>query len=319
MTTLTRRSFLLTAASASLGNTALLSHAVPKADSLVISAAPDAPFRILQITDLHFFDKNAAINDAKTTTLIEGLINHFSPNLIAVTGDVWSNDQGGKGLHFCETSATRFDAFGIPWIFAWGNHDEVQDRPKAHAILEGTSHALYSRGDGNGNYRVELQDQTNHKPLWQFFMLNTEKVGLSSRETMWLQNECQSLPKTPGFIFCHIPVLQYDTIWESGTAVGIKYEKVCNEEETGTALPEIAKTGAVQAMFVGHDHVNDYSGLHSNINLVYGRATGFGGYGADKVEKGGTLIEIHPEKQTYDYMSVFPDGRTWKQKKESQE
>lgn len=314
---LTRRSFLTTTASATLLSSSVISHAAPQAKKLVIPASPDKPFRILQITDIHFFGKEAETNDPKTLTLIEGLLKKFSPDLIALTGDFWSNDQNGKGLFFCEQCAKRIDAYGVPWVYAWGNHDEVQDRPKAHDILEGMTHLIYSRGDGNGNHRVELQDKETQKPLWQFYMLNTEEIGVSVRETSWLKKECESLPKTPGFIFCHIPIFQYNEIWENGTAMGIKLEKVCNQEEKGAALPEIAKTGCVQAMFVGHDHVNDYSGVHSGVNLVYGRATGFGGYGADKVEKGGTLIEILPNKQTYSYRSVFPDGRTWKQKREA--
>ena len=52
------------------------------------------------------------------------------------------------------------------------------------------------------------------------------------------------------------------------------------------------------------------------VKLVYGRATGFGGYGADKVKKGGTLIEILPDQKTYSFESIFPDGTSWKQKKE---
>lgn len=284
---------------------------------LSIPVSPTKPFRILQITDIHFFGKEAETKDPQTQTLIEGLLKHFSPDLIALTGDFWCDDQGGKGLFFCEECAKRIDAFGTPWLFAWGNHDEAPDRPQAHDILEGMKHIRYSRGDGNGNYRIELQDEKNRQPLWQFFMLNTEKTGLTPRETSWLQKECSALPQTPGFIFCHIPILQYDEIWENGAAEGIKHETVCNEEEKGTALPEIAKTGRVQAMFVGHDHVNDYSGIHSGVNLVYGRATGVGGYGADKVEKGGTLIEVLPDRKTYSYLSVFPDGRTWKQKREA--
>ena len=312
---LDRRSFLLSTTSALIGSSVLSTVASEK--KLIFSISADKPTRILQITDIHFFGKEADTKDPQTMTLIEGLLKNFSPDLIAVTGDFWNNDQGGKGLYFCEESAKRIDGFGIPWLFAWGNHDEVLDRPKAHDILEGMNHLLYTRGDGNGNYRIELLDKSKQEPVWQLYMLNTEKVGISARETDWLTKECASLPKTPGFVFCHIPVFQYIEIWENGAAVGIQHEKVCNEEEKGAALPEIAKTGGVQAMFVGHDHVNDYSGIHSGVNLVYGRATGFGGYGADKVEKGGTLIEILPDRQTYSYLSVFPDGRTWKQKREA--
>ncbi len=37
-----------------------------------------------------------------------------------------------------------------------------------------------------------------------------------------------------------------------------------------------------------------------------------GGYGEDKVKKGGTLISVDAAAGTFDTVSVFPDGSTWK-------
>lgn len=31
-------------------------------------------------------------------------------------------------------------------------------------------------------------------------------------------------------------------------------------------------------MSVGHDHDNDYGGFYYNVELIYGRKTGFGSY-----------------------------------------
>ena len=49
----------------------------------------------------------------------------------------------------------------------------------------------------------------------------------------------------------------------------------------------------MRACFCGHDHVNDYGGVLDGIELVYGRATGYGGYGGDYVDKGGKLITVN--------------------------
>lgn len=320
MSNMKRRTFLYSAIIPSIIGGGLLPIPSSAQSSLqkkqIIGISPDKPFRILQITDIHFFGKNAAADDPKTMELIKGLLQKFNPNLLVITGDSWSNDPDGKGIYFCEECAKRYASLGIPWMFVWGNHDLVGDRNKAHDFLEKAENSLYSRGDGNGNYRIELRDEKTKQPLWQFYIMNSEQEGLTARNTAWLANESKSLPKTPGFIFCHIPVIQYDEIWSNGSAIGIKNEKVCFEKDNGSALTEIAKTGMVRAMFVGHDHTNDYSAESSGVKLVYGRASGFGGYGGDKVEKGGTLIEINPAQKTYSFKSVFPDGHTWKQKKE---
>ena len=60
----------------------------------------------------------------------------------------------------------------------------------------------------------------------------------------------------------------------------------------------------MRACFCGHDHVNDYGGVLDGIELVYGRATGYGGYGGDYVDKGGKLITVNCETGDYSYQSV---------------
>lgn len=321
---ISRRSFFLSTAAtvcaAGMSSGSIMAQETVPQKS-IIPVDPDKPFRLLQLTDIHFFGtlEKTPVEELnkKTYDHIKGIVQRFKPDAIVVTGDFWHENPDGKGLSYCTWAAQHIGELGLPWFYAWGNHDQVSDYSLAHSVLEKAPNSLYHRGDGNGNYRLTLADKNSQKPLWQFYMLNSGRIGLSQRETDWLTNECKSLPKTPGFVFCHIPVLQYKEIWDNGSAIGIKNEDVCNEKENGSALPVIAKTGKVDAMFVGHDHVNDYSAVHSGVKLVYGRATGFGTYGADKVEKGATLIEILPAKKDYSFQSVFPDGRTWKQKRDA--
>ncbi len=109
----------------------------------------------------------------------------------------------------------------------------------------------------------------------------------------------------------HIPLLQYHYIWEGGLASGFKLETVCSESENGASLWKIKDYGPVKALFCGHDHVNDYAGMAEGIELVYGRATGFGGYGEDVVRKGGKLITVNGQAGTYVWESVFSDGVKW--------
>ena len=52
----------------------------------------------------------------------------------------------------------------------------------------------------------------------------------------------------------------------------------------------------VLATFSGHDHDNDFSGFYNKeekeIELVYGRKSGFGSYGPKNMEVGATVIEL---------------------------
>lgn len=49
-------------------------------------------------------------------------------------------------------------------------------------------------------------------------------------------------------------------------------------------------------LFVGHNHNNDYGGLYKEkIELVYGRKTGYGGYGPWYSERGGRVIKLNEQ------------------------
>lgn len=276
----------------------------------IITALSHQPFRILQVTDIHFFGDTPE-QDQRTIGDLHALIRHWQPDLIMMTGDLWHDNPDGRGREFCEWSAARMAELNVPWAFAWGNHDLMDDFSHGHTIFENAPHCHYSRGDGYGNYRIEIQDRDSGKPIWQLYVMNSYAGGLTRRERHWIQVETEHINEVPGIAFFHIPVYQYKTLWEEGRAHGIKHEEVCFEHERGTALPVIAKTNRIQAVFVGHDHVNDFAGIDSGVELVYGRATGYGGYGGEQVEKGAKLIELNPEKGNYSHQTVFADGRVW--------
>ena len=46
------------------------------------------------------------------------------------------------------------------------------------------------------------------------------------------------------------------------------------------------------SVFCGHDHVNNYHGDWHGTDLVYGRVSGWGGYGPGTWQRGGRLIEL---------------------------
>jgi hypothetical protein len=51
------------------------------------------------------------------------------------------------------------------------------------------------------------------------------------------------------------------------------------------------------------------------VRLEYVRATGHGGYGANLVPKGGTIIDMNLETGEFRTIVVFADGKTWSPKK----
>jgi 3',5'-cyclic AMP phosphodiesterase CpdA len=310
MTNVTRRTFLKSSlASAGL----LLMGTGTAAGAARLTIKHPRRFRILQLTDLHFFSHEKELRDAFNARAAENmhkLVKATKPDLVVVTGDVWSENPEGMGEAWMRFAIGHFEALGVPWAFAWGNHDQVSDFSAAHDALTHGKNSLYRGGDADGNYVIVVEDK-DRKRVWQIVCLNSHRDGLQQDQRQWVEYMVKTDPgPVPRFAFFHIPLRQYDEIWKNGAVSGMKGEDVCMEKEDGSTLA-VLKAAGVRACFCGHDHQNDYSGMANGVELVYGRVSRAGGYGADIFPKGGKLITVNCRSGSYDWVSVTPDGKRW--------
>ena len=314
---LTRRTFLgrtaawgATTAIAGIAGNSRAAMAPPMPDAAakvpVLTIRDPACFKILQVTDTHL----GAWFSQSRIDVISAMVEHFKPDIIVNTGDCWVNVSRDGWGDTCQRVCRVFETFQTPWAFAWGNHDEAVDYNRAHAALEKSPHALYC-GAADGNYRVAVKTKNGKTPLWNLIIVNDSRGGFKQEQIGWFKAETgrikQETPAPPpAFMFFHIPLQQYNDIAVPGKAVGVKFEPVNHENGSREAFSAIRDSGFVKATFCGHDHVSDFSGTLEGVRLQYGRATG--GYGEEKVRKGGTLITVNAVRKTFDVKSVLPDG-----------
>ncbi|MEJ6718730.1 MAG: metallophosphoesterase [Akkermansiaceae bacterium] len=325
-----RRQFLSASVAAGVSSTSSKANSGPKdlrpAMSMGLAKAKkDLPrtaklkvtgdaLRILQFTDIHFFcdrKKYGEKADLKSVEDMTRMVENTDPHLIAITGDLWSDNPGGLGQEFFEYSLEKVASLGKPWLFNWGNHDQLDDYATAQSTLTEAKHSLYRGGHDGGNYRVPITG-ADDRQLLELLCLNTTTQGVQAAQEKWLA--AQQPSTSPVLCFLHIPLLEYDTVWQKKLAKGIFKEPVCTYGEDGSAISLLKKFGDVKACFCGHDHVNDFGGTWDGIEMVYGRATGHAGYGGDQLKKGGKLITANltnPKNPTSVWKSVFADGSEW--------
>jgi hypothetical protein len=276
-----------------------------------LSIAHPTRFRILQLTDLHFFSGGPleSSRNAKTVEIIRGVVKATKPDLVMATGDLWPENRDGMGETYMRQVIQEFEALDLPWAFVWGNHDQLADYAVGHEAFEKAKNSLYRGSASDGNYVIDVVNRHN-EPVWQLICLNSHQDGLHIDPALPQKLAASNASSVPCFAFFHIPVKQYKEIWDNGAATGILAEQPCNEQEDGSALP-ILKSLGVRACFCGHDHVNDYSGVADGVELVYGRASGAGGYGVEILAKGGKLITTNCKSKRYRWATVLPDGERW--------
>ncbi len=291
-------------------------HLPAESNHAVMTAGSDGTFSILQLTDFHT-DVDSEAN-RRTWRDVRLLAGHFEPDLLAVTGDLWCGDaHPSEAPAWMERDLHLLGDLGLPWAFAWGNHDYCDDLSRALERIADTPHAVAPRGDGGGNYRIEIQDRNSGAVLWDVYFLNSHTECLLPEDLTWFEHEASRARNQrdgrdrPAVLFFHIPLKPYETARVDGRYTGIALEEVLFWGDDGSLFPRLRAAADIRACFVGHDHLNDFYTVEEGVVLAYGRVTGHGGYGADRVTPGGKLITLDGGSGEFRFTTVFPDGLTW--------
>lgn len=321
MRDVSRRGFLAATSAAAvtmLGTPAARAAEVSWVSRLKVS--DPAAVKVLQFTDVHFFSgiaKTPSLEKHRRRVTVEHLkqlLDAAKPDLFVMTGDLWCDNDGGRGAEYMAFAVEQLAGLGVPWAFTWGNHDQLDDFAAGHKSFAEAKGSLYAGRESNGNYVVSLEGNSGER-LAEVFCLNSKTGGLDAEARDFTKSAAKTLdaagPRPLRIGAFHIPVRQYQDVWDDGSARGIIGEDVCFEGEDRSSLPVLAEAG-LTAVICGHDHVNDYSAVSGGVDLIYGRATGVGGYGGEVVRKGAKLYTLDPARKTYEWVSMLPDGTKWR-------
>ena len=273
-------------------------------------------FTILQMTDLHYGD--SADGDDKNVKIQEQLIERVKPDVVLATGDVISGYANDGSPNFQKNIWNKFTGpfykYQVPYAFLMGNHDAFDgglDPRKLIQLERASEYSLFrehlDRGFPDFTYYLpvhsSLKNDIVSSMLW---VLNTNAIGckgdlyswgcMKERDVDWYRSTSKQIDAINGknihhLAFFHIPLPEYRNLYNEGYFYGTRDEAVCCPRVNTNAF-QAFKEGNIQATFVGHDHNNDFGGWYDGIELVYGRKTGYGGYGPSVGPQGGRVIEL---------------------------
>ena len=136
-----------------------------------------------------------------------------------------------------------------------------------------------------GNFAIVVSSTKEGKKIPQFnlMVLNSRRnMHLPDKVLEWMKEFIEKESAVDTILFYHVPNYAFHELWESGSATGIKRESVCFEFDKGRIHNYLKQIPSIKAVFVGHDHVNDYWGVKDGIYYVYGRKSSLYGYGGKK-------------------------------------
>ena len=275
----------------------------------------DTLFSVLQITDVHIV--NDEKKDAKAFKTIDAMIEETRPDMIVVTGDITSEHDNLTAIKkFCEYIEKK----KIPWAFTFGNHDAegVASKQEINDYLETLEYCIYERGDesitGMGHYYYTVRDE-NGGAVMSLIMMDSnmypdESTGAEGYDkfhddqVQWYRDTIKEIALTengnetkvvPSLAFFHIPIYEfaqgYAQAKENGEIIGgWRFEKEYIPYEDDGMFEAMIEMGSTKGVFVGHDHMNNYSVNYKGIRLTYGNSCDHNIYFVPF--RGGKLIEI---------------------------
>lgn len=286
----------------------------------------DGTFKIIQLTDLHVSGEEDHPDDAKTLSLIDQAIKEEKPDLIVYSGDlIWS-----EGVKNPEQSFRKVldngSKWNIPFAIIYGNHDteETVTRDDLQKIQLEYSLALSEEGpkniNGVGNYTLTIKSSNSEKEeaIIYFFdsgALAPETIGgyewIHQNQVNWYATESQKFAqankkKMPALAFFHIPIPEYNEVWQRGNVTGTKRENISSPQINSGLFTSMLENGDVMGTFAGHDHDNDFCGELNDISLCFGRVTGYHCYG--ELQRGVRIIRLHEGERRFDSWIRLDDG-----------
>ena len=267
------------------------------------------PFRILQFTDIHLMNMPT---DDETFRLMNVSILETAPELIIITGDITMTYNHQALL---EKLRDFIDCYFIPWTFVFGNHDHegsLSLSEQADILMQG-NYCYFEKGNphlkGIGNHYISLNHNGKVVSLIGLLDTHDHQVEIINEKEIWLWdhlehsqiNEAyetieslkQSHPDLISLFFFHIPITEFKTQIEQALPInGSCYEQISSSNYNSQFFNQIIQTKTLKGVFVGHDHVCDFSFEKEGCLLAFGRCTGHYNYTMPEFTKGARIIDI---------------------------
>ena len=279
----------------------------------------DGTFTIVQFTDLHV--KNGEPEDNLTATLMAEALDAEQPDLVTLTGDVIDGKHCDDPAASWQRAVAPIVERSLPWAAVYGNHDDegTLSRQDLMAVQQSIPHCLSVPGPedifGIGNYILSVTSANSDAPAATLYFLDSNAYAqtkiagydwIRRDQIAWFLDTAVKLRPSadmeplPALAFFHIPLPEFNQIWDLQECYGHKFEPVCSPLLNSGFFAALHEAGDVMGVFVGHDHINDFQGVLYSIRLCFGRGTGFNTYGREGFKRGARVIRLNEGKREFE-------------------
>ena len=288
-------------------------------------------------TDLHLWNKKDLVN--KSLDMLARHLVAEKPDLLLITGDAILTDfqqldciQFGR---FMEKAGIYW-----AYCFGNHEARAEKEFHKYFMLknIESFPHCLSKFGDpelfGFGNFKINIMnaDNTIKQSIFMFDSgrdaipehceahgVQTDLKGydfIKQGQIDWYKNSIKELEaeygKFKSMVLMHIPIKEYEEVakpdgngnyiptGEAEILFGEMREDVGSSAYNSGLFDAIQELGSTNAVFSGHDHLNDFCALYKGVYLVYAQCNGYNTYTAgerfgwpeEKWVQGVTMVNV---------------------------
>ncbi len=296
--------------------------------STTLAFRKDGTFTIVQFTDVHWH--NGEPEDRQSQQLMETVLDESNPDLVVLTGDIIAGGGCRDPRASLHQVASIFEGRAMPWAATFGNHDDEGgvSRQELMDVMVSCKMCVAEPGpqdiSGVGNYLLRVQNSENQGVAAVLYFIDSggyASTGIGGYgwikrdQIAWYIDQSRTLTHEageplPALAFFHIPLPEYDEVWDLHTCYGVKHEAVCCPRINTGLFAAMHEMGDVMGTFVGHDHINDYEGGLHGIRLCYCRGTGYHTYGKEGFRRGARVIQLTEGRHAFESWQHLADGTT---------